>query len=225
MHEQDQEHHVLIVNDEKGRHAIALDAATYSLGRDATNAIVLNSATVSRQHAILLRVPVPHTNRYRYRLVDGNAKGKPSANGVFANGQRCSSHELANGDVISFGEKVSASYQVVAMEEAAFINYIGSAGFQSIKSEAVNPKATVVGLDLKEELAHIDLPEPQDPRSTMTAHETKSTAPSFSWLWIGGGVIIVIGIAAAGWIWASGRSPNEASPTKPTSVLPSLSAS
>lgn len=224
MNEQDQEHHVLIVNDEKGRHAIALNAATYSLGRDATNAIVLNSATVSRQHAILLRVPVPQTNRYHYRLVDGNAQGKPSANGVFANGERCSSHELVNGDVISFGEKVTASYQVVAMEESAFINYIGSAGFQSIKSEAVNPKATVVGLNLEEELAKIDLPEPQDPRSTVTTDKTEKAAPSFNWLWIGGGVTIV-GIAAAGLVWASGRSSDKAPATKPTSILPSLFAS
>lgn len=221
--EEQKERHVLIVNDEKGRHAIALDAATYSLGRDATNAIVLNSTTVSRQHALLLRVPIPQTNRYRYRLVDGNAKGKPSTNGVFANGQRCSSHELANGDVISFGEKVSASYQVVAMAEAAFTKYIGSASFQSIKSEAVNPKATIVGLDL-EELARIDLPEPQDPRSTITEHKPEKSAPSFSWLWIGGGVAVVVGLAAAGWILTSNPNPTAPPTQGPGSTSTSLSS-
>ncbi|MBW4551466.1 MAG: FHA domain-containing protein [Aphanocapsa sp. GSE-SYN-MK-11-07L] len=141
------ERHVLVVDDENGRRSIALDAATYSLGRDQTNAIMLESKSVSRQHALLLRLPVPETAGYRYRLVDGNSEGRPSVNGVMVNGKRCSSHNLANGDVIVFGRFVKASYMIVSMGQAEFIKYLDMINFQSIKSELTNAKETIVGVD------------------------------------------------------------------------------
>ncbi len=141
------ERHVLVVDDDNGRRSIALDAATYSLGRDQTNAIVLESKSVSRQHALLLRLPVPETAGYRYRLVDGNSEGRPSVNGVMVNGKRCSSHNLANGDLIVFGRYVKASYMIVSMGQAEFIKYLDMINFQSIKSEPINAKETVVGVD------------------------------------------------------------------------------
>jgi pSer/pThr/pTyr-binding forkhead associated (FHA) protein len=147
VNNQQQERHVLIVNDGKGRHAIALEAAAYSVGRDSVNAIVLDFETVSRQHSILLRVPIPGTNTYKYRLVDGNAEGQPSTNGIFVNGQRCTTHELMNGDMIGFGRKIKASYMSVAMAEAEFLKYLESIEFQSIKFKQADPKATLVGAD------------------------------------------------------------------------------
>jgi pSer/pThr/pTyr-binding forkhead associated (FHA) protein len=143
-----QERHVLIINDGKGRHAIALEAAAYSVGRDSVNAIVLDFETVSRQHAILLRVPIPGTNSYKYRLVDGNAEGQPSTNGIFVNGQRCTTHELMNGDMIGFGRKIKASYMSVAMAEGEFLKYLESIEFQSIKFKQADPKATLVGAEV-----------------------------------------------------------------------------
>ncbi len=147
MTEQICERHVVVVDDDNGRRSIALDAATYSLGRDQTNAIVLESKSVSRQHALLLRLPVPETAGYRYRLVDGNAEGRPSVNGIMVNGKRCSSHNLTNGDVIVFGRHVKASYMVVSMGQAEFIKYLDMINFQSIKSEPINAKETVIGID------------------------------------------------------------------------------
>ncbi len=49
--------HVLVLDDTQGRRALILDAATYSLGRDPQNSIPLRSSSISRQHALLLRVP------------------------------------------------------------------------------------------------------------------------------------------------------------------------
>ena len=150
MQEQDHqtpEHHVLVINDGKPR-AIALDAAAYSLGRDPSNAIVLDVPTISRQHAILLRLPIPNTNRYRYRLIDGNSEGKRSANGVFVNGKQCTSYELAKGDTIRFGRKVNASYLTVAMGNAEFVKYLESTSFHRLKSEVVDHKATLVGAEM-----------------------------------------------------------------------------
>uniref|UniRef100_B8HT78 FHA domain containing protein n=1 Tax=Cyanothece sp. (strain PCC 7425 / ATCC 29141) TaxID=395961 RepID=B8HT78_CYAP4 len=145
-----QERHVLILDDEKGRRSIALDAATYSLGRDQSNAIVLESKAVSRQQALLLRLPLPGA-RYRYRIVDGNSTGKPSANGMKINGKNCTSHDLANGDAILFGGKVKASYMVVQMEQAEFIKYLDLINYQSIKSEPTNAKETLVSAELNPE--------------------------------------------------------------------------
>ena len=51
-----EEHHVFIVNAGE-QEAYILEAAAYSVGRDKSNAIVLDFATISRQHARLLRVP------------------------------------------------------------------------------------------------------------------------------------------------------------------------
>ncbi|MCG9892714.1 MAG: FHA domain-containing protein [Thermosynechococcaceae cyanobacterium MS004] len=146
-----QERHVLVVNDGK-RRAIALDAAAYSIGRDPSNAIVLNAETMSRQHAMLLRLPVPGTGQYRYRLIDGNAQGKLSANGVSVNGQPCRTHDLAHGDTVRFGQTVEASYLTVLMAEVEFTNYLESISYQSIKSGTINAKETLVasGLALDE---------------------------------------------------------------------------
>lgn len=151
MNKDQEERHVLIINGFQGRQAIALEAAAYSVGRDLTNAIVLDFDTISRQHAILLRVPVPGTNQYRYRLVDGNADGKPSTNGTFINGKRCLSEQLNHGDTILFGRKVKAAYLTVAMGENEFSSYLESIAYQSIKSQTLSPKETLVGSEFSGE--------------------------------------------------------------------------
>jgi pSer/pThr/pTyr-binding forkhead associated (FHA) protein len=140
-----QEHHVLILEDEKGRRSISLEAATYSIGRDPTNAIMIESKTVSRQHALLLRLPNPGTNQYRYRLADGNSEGRLSVNGVTVNGKKVTTIELRSGDSILFGKQVQATYQVLQMGEAEFTKYLDMINFQSIKSAPVNAYETMFG--------------------------------------------------------------------------------
>lgn len=100
--------HLLVLQDQEGQRTIPLEAATYSLGRDPSNSIVLHSKLVSRQHALLLRVMVPETGGYLFRVVDGNLQGKRSKNGLFVNDQRCFSHDLGHGDVVRFGQKATA---------------------------------------------------------------------------------------------------------------------
>lgn len=141
---ENKERHVLIVNT-GGRRAYALEAAAYSVGRDSTNAIVLDFDTVSRQHALLLRVPNPNTKRYEYRIIDGNAEGKASANGLYINGDAVKSQTLKNGDSVEFGQHVKAAYLTLSMGEAEFVNYLESISYQSLKSELVDNRATMVG--------------------------------------------------------------------------------
>jgi FHA domain len=147
-----QERHVFVISGGRLR-AIALEAAAYSIGRDPSNAIVIDVDTISRQHAILLRVPVPGKSQYRYRVIDGNSDGKASANGVFINDQKVSSRDLNNGDVIRFGQTLEASYLTVLMGEAEFNQYLEGISYHSLKSEMVNAKETMVAdcLDFEEQ--------------------------------------------------------------------------
>ncbi|MGH7999826.1 MAG: EAL domain-containing protein [Brasilonema sp.] len=107
--------HLLVIKDLQGQRTIPLQEATYSLGRDSRNTIVLCSLSVSRQHAILLRVTVPETDQYTFRIIDGSFKGKRSTNGLFVNGAKCFSHDLMHGDIIEFGgNQVRGQYYTIS---------------------------------------------------------------------------------------------------------------
>jgi pSer/pThr/pTyr-binding forkhead associated (FHA) protein len=225
MSEQTTERHILIIDDNNGRRSIALEAATYSLGRDQTNAIVLESKGVSRQHALLLRLPVPETSGYRYRLVDGNSAGKPSANGVIVNSKRCSSADLINGDALIFGGEVKASYLVVSMEQAEFVKYLDAINFQSIKSEPMNAKATLVG----EEFTSMDF-DPEVEVGEMTQFSSRPPAdlkkqPALAggamkfWMVGIGGMLLGL-MFGTGVIMATGQLNNVAPKQAKTNVVP-----
>ncbi|WP_016949345.1 EAL domain-containing protein [Anabaena sp. PCC 7108] len=141
--------HLLVIQDLEGQRTIPLLETTYSLGRDVRNAIVLSSRSVSRQHAILLRVLIPDTEQYGFRIIDGNFKGKRSTNGLFINGTKCFSHNLQNGDLIAFGNPhAQAQYYAISnLSEAAFIeSYTASdlSIFLSGQGNPANPFETIV---------------------------------------------------------------------------------
>jgi diguanylate cyclase (GGDEF)-like protein len=156
--ERDKIRHLLVVQDPEGERTIPLLEATYSLGRDTRNAIVLRSKSVSRQHAILLRVTIPGTEKYGFRIIDGNFQGKRSTNGLFVNGNKCFSHNLQHGDVIAFGNpQAQAKYYAISNVSAeAFGEYCASAdisGFLTSQGNAGNPFDTVIVADTNIEAA------------------------------------------------------------------------
>ena len=55
----------------------------------------------SLYHATLVQLP-KDDNTFYYRIVDGNLKGKPSANGMLINGRKVPAHDLKNEDEIVF---------------------------------------------------------------------------------------------------------------------------
>jgi pSer/pThr/pTyr-binding forkhead associated (FHA) protein len=132
--------HVLVIDDSDGRRAVGLNAATYSIGRDPSNAIVLKGDGISRQHAILLRVP--QGGGYRYRILDGNSAGKPSTNGVHVNGVRCASHDLEHKDALAFSDGITAHYYAMPMTDEEYTRYTESPDFRSIKSEVTDEQNT-----------------------------------------------------------------------------------
>lgn len=105
--------HLLLVTDPAGQRVVSLDVGTYSLGRDPRNSIVLHARTVSRQHAVLLRVTVPDSDDCLFRIVDGSFNGQRSTNGIFVNGDRRFAHNLEHGDVIEFSEEAKAHYYAI----------------------------------------------------------------------------------------------------------------
>ncbi|MFM7886525.1 MAG: FHA domain-containing protein [Pseudanabaena sp.] len=100
----------LVITDDNGTRKIHLTADKYTIGRQTDNLLRLNSDFVSRYHAILLKV---HRSNQAasYQIIDGSSSGKLSKNGIFLNGvKKVSSHELQDGDIITFAPKVHILY-------------------------------------------------------------------------------------------------------------------
>jgi FHA domain len=122
------EHHILLIEEQQDR-VILLDAERYLIGRNDTNEIVLNRDPISREHAMLLRVSIEDGQRFIYRIIDGDAEGKPSTNGLFINGQRQRCYDLVNDNVISFAGAVNALYIKTFMTKpqlCEFLEWIAS---------------------------------------------------------------------------------------------------
>lgn len=108
------ENHLLIIEDDQGRKEFTLDRPVYSIGRDRECDIRLVSQFVSRRHATLVRLPrEDKKHSYYYRIVDGDAKGKPSSNGLMINGRKMPAHDLRNEDEVVFGPQVRAIYYLL----------------------------------------------------------------------------------------------------------------
>lgn len=107
--------HKLFIEDSKGQEEYTLSEPVYSIGRDPNCDIRLSSYFVSRHHATLVRFS-NEENGYYYRIMDGNLKGKLSANGLLINGRKLQSHDLQSQDKIIFGPQVQAVYYLFERE-------------------------------------------------------------------------------------------------------------
>ncbi len=137
--------HLLVIIDKQGKRTYNLQASTYSIGRDDANSIVLKSEKISRQHALLLRTPLPGGKGYRYKIQDGNIDGKRSANGITVNGQQVFTADLNSGDMIVFGGVVQAAYLIKHLTDQELEDYTKQPEFRSLKGRITNPEQTVVG--------------------------------------------------------------------------------
>ncbi len=115
MAAQQNPNHLLIIEDDRGRKEFPLLEPVYSIGRDPKCDIRLFSQFVSRRHATLVRRHREDGSLY-YRIVDGNLKGQPSANGLLINGRKLQAHDLQDEDEVVFGPQVSARYYLLKRE-------------------------------------------------------------------------------------------------------------
>lgn len=138
------EHHVLLIDDCRQMRAVVLTAATYSIGRDVNNSIIIPNSAISREHALLLRVPVSGTTHYQYQIVDGNIDGHPSINGIEVNGHNCDAHMLKKGDAITLGGVIKVAYFIVTMNQAEVQELfpIESINIQRVKQPKMSPDIT-----------------------------------------------------------------------------------
>jgi diguanylate cyclase (GGDEF)-like protein/PAS domain S-box-containing protein len=103
-------YHLIELDYEGKNELVLLENSTYSIGRDPSNDIVIDSIAVSRQHAILLRISIDQSENHIFRIVDGDLKGKRSTNGIHINGRQQKSYILKHGDFIDFGKGIKATY-------------------------------------------------------------------------------------------------------------------
>lgn len=106
-------HLLTIEESNKNRRIINLESTTYSIGRDYSNLIIIDSSQISRHHATLLRITIPGTENHQFRIIDGDLKGRRSKNGFKVNGNVCFSYDLQNNDVITFSDDIIATYNTV----------------------------------------------------------------------------------------------------------------
>jgi pSer/pThr/pTyr-binding forkhead associated (FHA) protein len=91
--------------------AFMLEGDQLTIGRDATNDIVINDAEVSRRHARLT------FQGGKYVLEDLG-----STNGTFVNGQRLAGPRvLKAGEVVSFGEQIILVFEVTNVDAGATV--------------------------------------------------------------------------------------------------------
>jgi pSer/pThr/pTyr-binding forkhead associated (FHA) protein len=112
MSSESHHNHLLILEDDKGRRGFVLCEPMYSIGRDPKCDLRLVSQFVSRFHAMLHQVK-QDDDIYSYRIVDGDAEGKPSSNGLLINGRKRSQHDLEHEDKIVFGPQARATYYLL----------------------------------------------------------------------------------------------------------------
>jgi len=88
-----------------------LEGDQLTVGRDATNEIVINDAEISRRHARLT------FQGGKYVLEDLG-----STNGTFVNGQRLAGPRvLKAGEVVQFGEQIMLVFEVTSMDSGATV--------------------------------------------------------------------------------------------------------
>lgn len=112
-----QKNHLLLIEDDSGQRRVVLDAPIYSIGRDTKCDIHLSSKFVSRHHATLFQLE-NDDNTVSYRIVDGDAKGRESVNGLIINGHRLEAHDLSHEDEVVFGPRVRATYYLVKSDHS-----------------------------------------------------------------------------------------------------------
>jgi len=149
--------HLLTVNDDRGVETFVLEASVYSIGRDPSNAIVIHTDAVSRQHAILLRMPNPDKT-YRYAIQDGNLEGKPSVNGIIVNGRPAKKHILEDGDEIVIGGKATLTYRTPILSDQELEEKVTHPEFRRLKGNVIGDIQTIQVTDIPTKLQSANPP-------------------------------------------------------------------
>ncbi len=141
--------HVLIVESQDSRRAVALNEAVFSIGRHPQNALVLSGTLVSRHHATIAWLEYSRNSvqrDYCYWIIDGKGKRKRSRNGIFINGTKKSLHRLQPDDIITIGSEIKITYNYIAYSTDThdFLNYCDSKKTNYLPKDEKNYRETIV---------------------------------------------------------------------------------
>lgn len=162
-----------------------LEGEQLIIGRDPSNAIVINDPEVSRRHARLM------LQGGRYVLEDLG-----STNGTFVNGRRLSApYVLKPGDVVSLGETITLVFEAVTFDPGATVVSA------SAKAPAAPPPVTPPVASSPRPAA----PAPYPPPSPAPSPAVPSAAPGgrkFPLPLLLGGIALLLVICACGaFLW------------------------
>ncbi|MGB8699203.1 MAG: diguanylate cyclase, partial [Thermosynechococcaceae cyanobacterium] len=136
--------HLLVIEDAESQRLLSLESTSHSLGRDPSNSIVLMSKSISRQHALLLRVTSSDPNNYGFLIIDGNLQGKRSTNGIKVNGKKCHSHRLKHSDQIFLGNQVKARYlNLKDLTDEEFVAYCKNIDYDILLNDNEVPSSVL----------------------------------------------------------------------------------
>lgn len=117
-----EQHRITIRNDQQNSSQdFILTDKSCSIGRHSQNDIVISNSLISRCHCTI--TPMFHNDegqKMSYWVIDGNLKGKRSANGIFFDKKKCLSHEFKSGDVIYLGglhSGIQIFYQIIRFDQ------------------------------------------------------------------------------------------------------------
>jgi pSer/pThr/pTyr-binding forkhead associated (FHA) protein len=153
MSSRERQRHILVVREKEIQERYILEAGMYSIGRDPSCSIVFRSKSISRQHALLLRIPADDGNGYRYRIKDGDSRGRASANGIKVNEQPCREKDLQSGDRIIFGDCIHAQYLIDNVDSlGSHGDTLKVAEFRSVKAKQQDQFPTLMEDELGDTL-------------------------------------------------------------------------
>ena len=141
--------HILIVESQDSRRAVALNKTVFSMGRHPQNALVLSGNLVSRHHATIAWLKYSTDlgqEDYCYWIIDGKGKRQRSRNGILINGAKKSLHRLQSGDIINIGSETKITYNYIAYstETNEFLNYCDNNKTNYQSKDEKNYKETIV---------------------------------------------------------------------------------
>ena len=151
--------HILIVEAQDSRRAVALNKAVFSIGRHPQNALVLSGNLVSRHHATIAWLKYSTNSGqddYCYWIIDGKGKRQRSRNGILINGVKKSLHRLQSGDIITIGSETKITYNYIAYttETHEFLDYCENNKTSYPLKNEKNYKETIVINGDQDEMAN-----------------------------------------------------------------------
>jgi hypothetical protein len=172
----------LVITTQNTTNEFTLDRDAYTIGRSATNDIVIDDLVVSRKHARLERTPDG------YKITDAG-----SSNGLQYGTEMITEKILKDGDVLYIGEAVSLTYSAPVMEPEP-VPATPQAPVKEPEPVTVMPPVP------SKEPAPVPAPPPPTVAKPVRPAPASQSKPLFSWQLVVLLIVLFIVALAAGYL-------------------------